>query len=363
MTTDQTVKHILIMAGGTGGHVFPGLAVANELMDNGHRVSWLGTASGIEADLVPNSGIHLNIIDIQGVRGKGIMGLIQAPFKILHALVQSFKIMNRIKPHCVLGMGGFAAGPGGIVAKLKGVPLVIHEQNAIAGTTNIILSKIANQVLQAFPKAFDNIDNVKTVGNPVRSSIKPSKKSYTDFLSKKLHVLVLGGSLGAQAINEVLPPLVKSLQADIKVWHQAGKRHIDFVKTLYEKEGLEQTESIRVDAFINDMSSAYAWADIVICRSGAMTVAEIAVAGLPAIFIPFPYAIDDHQTANAKWMSDKNAAILLDQSDIDVECLKNILIGVYKDPEKLKSMRAQAETLGINDAAEQVARECLELAQ
>lgn len=361
MSLDKTRKHILIMAGGTGGHVFPGLAVAQKLIDEGHEVSWLGTATGIEAELVPKSGITLNIIDIQGVRGKGAVGLLQAPFKILHALVQSLKIINRIKPDCVLGMGGFAAGPGGIIAKLKGIPLLVHEQNAVAGTTNVILSKIATQVLQAFPNAFAHIANVRTVGNPVRSSIKPIVKQYNNSTVEKLNVLVLGGSLGAKAINEVLPPLLNVMLENIQVWHQAGKRHIDTVMDLYEQADLEQGEHLRIDAFIDDMSAAYAWADIVICRSGAMTVSELAVAALPAVFIPFPYAIDDHQTANAKWMADDGAAILLEQNEMTVDSLKNILSNMYNDKERLKTMQVKAGKLGIDNAAEQVATVCLEL--
>lgn len=353
-------KHILIMAGGTGGHVFPGLAVAEELRAEGHQVSWLGTAHGIEAKLVPAADIELHIIDIAGVRGKGVKGLIEAPFKIIHAVIQSISVLRKLNADCVLGMGGFAGGPGGIAAKLLGIPLLIHEQNAVAGTTNKILAPIAKRVLQAFPAAFVGNKKAITVGNPVRSTIQPNHKKTED--ESILNVLVLGGSLGAKAVNEMLPQLMLVMDGKINLMHQAGSRHIDDVKGLYVRAGIKESKAIQVMAFIDDMAAAYAWADIVICRSGAMTVSEVAVAGLPAIFIPFPFAIDDHQTANAKWLVDEGAAFLMPQNTMTVTGVKDILMSLIEAPKLLKTMQEKAEFVAIDNAAETVAKNCLELA-
>ncbi len=355
-----TKKHILIMAGGTGGHVFPGLAVAQTLHDAGHEVSWLGTASGIESSLVPAKSIPLNIIDISGVRGKGKKGLLLAPFKICHAIWQSLIILKKIKPDCILGMGGFAAGPGGIAAKILGIPLLLHEQNAVAGTTNNILAPLSHKVLQAFPEAFAQGKKVETVGNPVRSTIKVQRKAY----QKPLKVLVLGGSLGAKAINETIPLLIKKMQDDVQVWHQTGKSHINDVEALYKDQGLtlDSHSVYRLSAFIDDMAEAYAWADVIVCRSGAMTVSEVAVAAVPAIFIPYPFAIDDHQTANANWLVEAGAAKLLQQNDLSVELLSTWLYEFIEDPQILSVMHKNAQAVAIDNAAERVADYCLELA-
>lgn len=352
-----TNKHILIMAGGTGGHVFPGLAVAAQLESLGHKVSWLGTAAGIEAKLVPAANIDLHIINISGVRGKGVKGLLLAPFKIIQAILQSLNILKNIQPDCVLGLGGFAGGPGGIAAKIMSIPLVIHEQNAVAGTTNRILAPLAEKVLQAFPAAFSKNKKAVTVGNPVRNTIKASALS----TQEKINVLVLGGSLGAKAVNEIMPLVFSELCAKINLWHQAGSRHIDAVKPLYGDANIDG-EYLRVSDFIEDMAAAYQWADVVICRSGAMTVSEIAVAALPAIFIPYPFAIDDHQTANANWLVNSGAAFLMPQNTMTVNALKTQLQAFIDDRNLLDIMQKRASAVAINNAAERVADTCLELA-
>lgn len=346
-------KKIMIMAGGTGGHVFPGLAVAEALRNKGHNVCWLGTRNGIEDRLVPAAGIHLNYIDIAGVRGKGISGLFKAPFRILRALAQSVSVIRKEKPDCVLGMGGFVAGPGGLAARLCGIPLVIHEQNAIAGTTNRILSRMAKRVLQAFPDTFAAGKKVQTVGNPVRQNLPVS----IDQQRERLHVLIVGGSLGAKAINDVMPEVAAQLDA-VSVWHQTGKQQQSDVMQAYGNNN-----HVRVDAFIDDMAAAYAWADVLICRSGAMTVSEVAAVGLPAVFIPFPHAIDDHQTANANILAGRDAAIIMQQHEMSGEKLVSLLQDFQQHPQKRKTMAANAAKLGVRDAAEKVMSVCLEVAR
>ncbi len=352
-------KHFLIMAGGTGGHVFPGLAVAEELKRLGHKVSWMGTRSGIEASLVPAAGIPIHYIEISGVRGKGVRGLLQAPAKILQAINQSKALLRELKPDCVLGMGGFASGPGGMAAKLLKIPLVIHEQNAVAGTTNRILSLFANAVLEAFQGTFPNRRGAKHVGNPVRKSLV-GITHMTDHTAD-LKLLVLGGSQGAKAINEIIPEVVKTLDFTLDVWHQTGKSHLDDVEKRYGEETLSM-KSIELFPFIDDMAEAYAWADLVICRSGAMTVSELAAAGVPALFIPFPHAIDDHQTANARWMERQGAAEIIPQQELNASVLRHHLKRLNKRREILDKMRGRAKSLGIHDAAANVARTCIEVA-
>ena len=257
-------------------------------------------------------------------------------------------------------MGGFAGGPGGIAAKLLAKPLLIHEQNAVAGTTNKILAPLANRVLQAFPAAFLGNKKAVTVGNPVRADIRAVHAEKQ--AGQALNVLVLGGSLGAKAINEAMPVVAKDLLGQIHLLHQSGSRHINDVKALYTAAELVESESIKISAFIDDMAAAYAWADVVICRSGAMTVSEVAAAALPAVFIPFPYAIDDHQTANAQWLVDAGAAILMPQNTMTVETLEEILKSFIADPKLLQEMQEKAAAVAIHNASEVVAKICLELA-
>ncbi|CAA0083855.1 UDP-N-acetylglucosamine--N-acetylmuramyl-(pentapeptide) pyrophosphoryl-undecaprenol N-acetylglucosamine transferase [BD1-7 clade bacterium] len=370
MTQEHGKKQVLIMAGGTGGHVFPGLAVASELLGDGHSVTWLGTRKGIESRLVPEQGIDIQYIDITGVRGKGAAGLLLAPFRILKALLQSRRLIRQIKPDAVLGMGGFAAGPGGLAARLMGIPLVIHEQNAVAGTTNRILARFAKRILQAFPDAFPAGE---MVGNPVRQSIcdqhaqdistaqSPSQQG-----ASVLRVLVVGGSLGAKAINDVMPDVAKVMGQRIQVRHQTGKGHVDVVADAYRQAGLDVSTDLSantgvwVNAFIDDMADAYQWANLVICRSGAMTVSEIAAAGKTAVFVPFPFAIDDHQTANARWLSDNDAAVLMPQPEMNVDSLQEVIELMVNDPQVIDTMQQKAREMAIVDAATRVAGVCLE---
>lgn len=305
---------MLIMAGGTGGHVFPALAVAKVLIAHGWDVEWLGTEAGIEARVVPASGINLNTIDAVGLRGKSIAHLIKAPFALVKAQRQALQIFRRFEPDVVLGMGGFASGPGGLAAKFTGVPLVIHEQNAIAGTTNKILAKIATRVLSAFPNVFDK---GQQVGNPVREDIAVLAAQTKHPVGERLKLFVLGGSLGAQALNTLLPQALALLPENVRpdVVHQTGNKDFEQAKANYQAAGV--TADVR--AFIDDMGALYAWADVAVCRAGAMTVSELACAQLPALLVPFPFAIDDHQTANGQWLVDAGASWLTQQKELTAE--------------------------------------------
>jgi len=349
-------KKLLVMAGGTGGHVFPGLAVAKMLREQGWEIHWLGCATRMEADLVPKHNIDISYIDVEGVRGNGILRLIKAPFKIIRSVWQAKKVIKQFKPDVVLGMGGFASGPGGIAAKLCGIPLVLHEQNAVAGLTNSYLAKVASQVMVAFDGALTKY-NPQVVGNPVRQDIldlgrlSPKKQS-------PLNVLIVGGSLGAKVLNETLPkalPLLKTL--DISIRHQAGKNNSNDVINAYQAtcNTSPLPASIDVSDFIDDMAGAYQQADLLICRAGALTVSEVAVLGLPAIFIPLPYAVDDHQTKNAQALSDNKAAIILPQSQMTAQSLAQCVIQLSADGE-LEKMHHASQSLAMTDATEQVAR-------
>ncbi|WHI52252.1 undecaprenyldiphospho-muramoylpentapeptide beta-N-acetylglucosaminyltransferase [Microbulbifer sp. MLAF003] len=291
-------KKFLVMAGGTGGHVFPALAVAKALHDQGASVEWLGTERGIEARLIPEADIPLHFIRVEGVRGKGKLALLKAPLQIIRAVSQARAVIKKVQPDLVLGFGGFATGPGGVASRVCGVPLIIHEQNAVAGTTNRLLSRIANRVLEAFPSG---LPGAVQVGNPVRSEIaslpEPQLRIGTE---SPLRLLVLGGSLGAVAINELVPRAIAQLPISLRpqVVHQSGERHLDLAQEAYRTAGIEA----EVVPFISDMAEAYSAADLIICRAGALTVSEIAAAGVGAIMVPFPFAIDDHQTRNGEWL-------------------------------------------------------------
>lgn len=297
---------IMIMAGGTGGHLFPALAVADYLRERGVEVRWLGARGGMESRLVPKHDFAIDYISISGLRGKGLLGWLLAPYKINLAIMQALRLMLKFKPDAVLGMGGFVTGPGGVAAFLMGKPLIIHEQNAIAGLTNRLLSKLADHVLQAFPYAL-KMKNVKTVGNPIRESIC-NVKSTIDMqnFEQPMRLLVVGGSLGAQALNETIPQALAQMDAANRpeVRHQCGERHLDDAKTAYKEVAVEAN----VVPFIDDMADAYRWADLVICRAGALTVSELAAAGVPSILVPFPYAVDDHQTANGQFLVNAGGA-------------------------------------------------------
>lgn len=350
-------KKVMLMAGGTGGHIYPAIACADVFAAQGMDVCWIGSAGGMEEQLVPKHDIPLHTVSIKGVRGKGALGLLLAPLRIAHSIGQAIAIMRSEKPDLVLGMGGFVAGPGGVAAKLLGIPLIIHEQNAVAGTTNTLLSKIADLKLQAFDGA---LNGGETVGNPVRGAIlKQQIRNPRDVSARPLRLLVVGGSLGAQAINEVVPELLATWDGDARldVWHQTGAKNLSAVTEHYAALGIES----RVDAYIDDMSQAYYWADVVLCRAGAMTVSELAIAGLPSILVPYPHAIDDHQTANARSLEQVGAAYLLPQNILTVDSLKEIIGELVADEKKLKIMAEQAKSVAYPDATQTVVAKCIRL--
>ncbi len=355
-------KPILITAGGTGGHVYPGLAVARALQEQNIPVVWMGTEKGLEAKVIPEAGFHMVYLSVSGLRGKGIFSLLKAPFELSKALFQSFMIMRKVKPVAVLGMGGFVAGPGGLVAALMGIPVVIHEQNAIPGLTNKLLSKVSRKVLEGFPGTFSGAKNTLGIGNPVRQDIASLPIPLTRLGDRwgRVHLLVFGGSLGAQALNEVVPMALSEVPLDKLpiVRHQAGKNKDAATRKLYAKLGVEA----QITDFIDDMAEAYEWADLVICRSGALTVAELAAAGLASIMVPYPYAVDDHQTANAKYLSDADAAILMPQDDLTKETLSELLADLCNDRDKLIEMSYKARALAKPNATAEVAAICAEMA-
>jgi len=357
MTAPQTLK-ALVMAGGTGGHVFPALAVAEELSARAISVEWLGTARGIEAKLVPAANIVLHTIDVTGLRGKGFGQLLAAPFLLLKAVWQAIKVVRQHKPDVVLGFGGFASGPGGLAAFLLRIPLVIHEQNAVAGTTNRLLVRMAGRVLSAFPRVFAQAEQV---GNPVRKEISAAyiEPCAANDSGRPLRLLVLGGSLGAQAINALVPDALALMASPnaVEVRHQTGAAHAEVCAEHYKSLGL----TVDLSPFINNMAEAYAWSDLVICRAGALTVAELTAAGRASVLIPFPHAIDDHQTKNGEWLVANGAAELHSQSSLSPIKMQEIIETFMNDRERLTLMGANAHDLALPDAAKQVADICMEI--
>ncbi len=363
MQTKHVKRPILITAGGTGGHVYPGLAVARALMAQDIPVVWMGTQAGLEARVVPDAGIEMAWLTITGLRGKGWQTLLAAPFKLLLALFQSVKIMLTHKPVAVLGMGGFVAGPGGLVAALMGKPLVIHEQNAVPGLTNKLLARVSRRVLEGFPGTFTQLKKVEPTGNPVRMDIADlpvPMERLTNRGDESVRLLVVGGSLGAVALNEVIPQALARLPIEQRpvVRHQAGSRNIELAKKQYTESAVDAD----VTAFIVDMAEAYGWADLIICRSGALTIAEVAAAGLAAILIPYPYAVDDHQSANGAYLVDNGAALMVQQHDLDVEKLADLLYELCTNRERLLSMSMEARKLAKPEATVRVAAICAEYA-
>lgn len=353
-------RTVLIMAGGTGGHVFPALAAARVLRERGFEPVWLGTKRGLEAKLVPPAQIEIEWISMSGLRGKGAATLLLAPFKVAMAIWQSLQVMRRRKPVVVLGAGGFVAGPGGVAAWLTRRPLVIHEQNAVAGMTNRMLSHFARRVLEAFPSSFPSGTHAEQVGNPVRREIAALAPPEQRFDSRQgpLRMLVIGGSQGAAKLNATVPAALATIDAASRpiVIHQAGERHIDAARQTYEKHGVQAD----VRAFINDMAEAYSWADVVVCRSGALTVSELAAAGLPAIFVPFAAAVDDHQTLNAKFLVDAQAGISIAERDLTPERLSRELNKLLSGGrEQLKAMAIRARSVAITDADVRLADACV----
>lgn len=357
-------KRLLVMAGGTGGHVFPGLAVAAELTAQNWQIHWLGTSQRMEAQIVPQAGYPISFIDVVGVRKNGIATLLAAPFKIIKAIVQAHKVIRQFKPDVVIGLGGFASGPGGVAAWLNRLPLIVHEQNAVPGLTNRLLARLAKKVLTGFQQAFAEQQSkypgkYAWVGNPVRSEffLLPRDTS----VELPLNLLVVGGSLGAQVLNENLPKALVGLP-HVSVRHQTGAGHLSSVQAAYNVQGIAQ-DAYEITEFIDDMSAAYAWADLVICRAGALTVAEVAAVGVAAIFVPLPNAVDDHQTKNAQSLVDEQAAYLLPQSELTPKALSTLILTYQQSPSTLIEMGKRAKNVARLDAAEQVARCCIELSE
>ena len=342
-------KTILLMAGGTGGHVFPALAIAESLKKQGIYVCWLGTQKGLEARVVPNANIDIHYISITGLRGKGLFSLFLAPFKILRAIWQAINILKSVRPNAVVGMGGFVTGPGGIAARILRIPVLIHEQNAIAGLTNRWLARIATQVMTAFPNTFPEKYHPIYTGNPLRADILALGEKRV-FTSETLHILIFGGSLGAQALNETVPSALLKIGKNIEVWHQVGESHIEIMQNAYETA----TFPTKIVAFIEDMATAYAWADLVICRSGALTISELAQAGIPSILVPYPHAVDDHQTQNAKFLSEQEGAILLPQTQLTSDKLADLIQQLMSNPQRLQKMADATKHCAKPDAVTQV---------
>jgi len=328
--SNQANPRVLIMAGGTGGHVYPALATALELRDRGWQLSWVGTRNKIEAKVAPNNNIDIDFLDIEGVRGKGLAGLFKAPFLILKSIVSMISIIKQRKPSLVIGFGGFVSGPGGVAAKLMSVPLIIQEQNAVAGTTNKLLAKIASKVATGFDDVFEGAEHI---GNPVRKDIVQAVRDVDD--RARPNLLVMGGSLGAQVFNQWLPQVAGQLDCDIR--HQTGALQYEKTVAAYG----DNVAEVEVVEFIDDMNAAYRWADIILCRAGALTVSEIAVAGIPSILVPLPHAIDDHQTANAQWLANHEAAKILRQSDIN----ESSLVEAIESLKPLERRRAMSDAL------------------
>jgi UDP-N-acetylglucosamine--N-acetylmuramyl-(pentapeptide) pyrophosphoryl-undecaprenol N-acetylglucosamine transferase len=349
---------MLIMAGGTGGHVFPGLAVADYLRRRGWRVVWLGNPDGMEAKLVPQRGYEMAWVRFAALRGKGVLRALLLPLNLLRGFWQAFRELARIRPNVVLGMGGYVTFPGGMMAALRGIPLAIHEQNSVAGLANRVLAGVADRVLAGFPRA---LGKAEWTGNPVREDIAalaPPRERYAG-RSGPLDLLVVGGSLGAVALNETVPKALALLPRDSRprVTHQAGARNLAALEAAYAAANV-RAETL---AFIDDMAARYAQADLVLCRAGALTVAELAAAGVASVLVPFPYAVDDHQTGNARFLAEAGAAVLLPQTELSPESLAKLLAAMTR--ERLLAMAEQARAVARPEATRAVAEACLALAK
>jgi UDP-N-acetylglucosamine--N-acetylmuramyl-(pentapeptide) pyrophosphoryl-undecaprenol N-acetylglucosamine transferase len=349
---------VLIMAGGTGGHIFPGLALADELRERGIGVRWLGAQGGMECTTVPERDIPLDVIHIGGVRGKGLRGWLVLPVRLLGAVREALACIRRHRPACAVSFGGYAAGPGGIAARLQRVPLIVHEQNRVPGMTNRFLARIATRVFQAFPGTFPASSSAETCGNPVRASVAalPSPGSRLDGRTGPRRLLVTGGSQGAACLNRLLPEALARLEPALQpvVRHQAGRRDADAVRLAYARAGIEA----EVCEFIGDMAAAYGWADLAVCRAGALTISELATAGLGAVLVPFPHAVDDHQTRNAEFLLDAGGALLLPEAGLDAASLAAALGPLLADRAQMLAMARAAHRVAVRDAAARLARAC-----
>ena len=348
--------NVMILAGGTGGHIFPGLAVAQALRARGAQVTWLGADGGMETRLVPQHGVAIDTIAVKGLRGKGIATLLSAPLRVLRAVRDAARVLRARRPDAVVSFGGYAAGPGGIAARIVGIPLLVHEQNRAAGMTNKVLAKAAKQVLVGFPQTFAE---ETLVGNPVRAQIAtvlpPAQRDFHH--GGALRLLVLGGSQGARALNNAVPQAIAALGLPVEVLHQAGEKMLDEARKAYADAHVEG----RVEPFIADMASAYAWADLVVCRAGASTLAELCAAGVGSVLVPFAAAVDDHQTRNAEYLVEHGAALLLKQDAGLAANLQGALRALAAAPQRRLAMAEAARTLARTDAAERIADRVLEL--
>jgi UDP-N-acetylglucosamine--N-acetylmuramyl-(pentapeptide) pyrophosphoryl-undecaprenol N-acetylglucosamine transferase len=347
---------VMVMAGGTGGHIFPGLAVADELRARGVPVVWLGGSQGLETTLVPKAGLPLEQVRMAGVRGKGIPTLLAAPWRLARAVRQALDIMKRHRPRAAIAFGGYASAPGGVAARLSGVPLLVHEQNRVPGLTNRLLARIARRVLCGFPGTFAH--DAGAVGNPVRAAIAALPPPSQRFAGRggALRVLVLGGSQGARALNRALPAALSRLPAGaFEVRHQAGRGGLDDARAAYAQHGV----AAQVDPFIDDMAAAYGWADVVVCRAGALTLAELCAAGVGAVLVPFPHAVDDHQTRNAEYLVERGAAILRPEGAQLAETLSTALADLAADRGVVIGMAEAARRIAAPEAARRIVDACL----
>ncbi len=353
-------RGVLIMAGGTGGHIFPGLAVADSLRLKGIPVRWLGARGGMECEKVPEAGIPLDVVDISGLRGKGAGRWLAMPWKLLRAVAQAFRMLGRNRPECAISFGGYAAGPGGLAARLRGIPLLVHEQNRVPGMTNKVLARVAKKVLQAFPGTWEASLAPVTCGNPVRATVTGLPAPALRLAQRKgpVRILITGGSQGARALNRMVPAALALLPAGlpVSVRHQAGKGWGPETTETYRAAGMEA----EVSEFIVDMAGAYDWADLVICRSGALTVSELAAAGVAAVLVPFPHAVDDHQTRNAEFLVEAGGAILMPETELNPASLAAAIEPLVSSREKLGDMAEKARLVSVPDAAERVAQLCRE---
>ncbi len=351
---------VLIMAGGTGGHIFPGLAVADALRQRNIPVRWLGAQGGMEARKVREAGIDLDLVAITGLRGKGLMRWIRMPVLLIKAVWQARRLLEANRPGCAVSFGGYVAAPGGIAAWTKGIPVLVHEQNRIPGLTNRFLARLSRKILQGFPGTFPPGMHPENSGNPVRREVAAIAEPHSRLggRSGPVRLLVTGGSQGAQVLNTVIPAALALLPASIQVEikHQSGAGRLDEALEAYAAAGVVA----EVKPFIDDMAEAYAWADLVICRSGALTVAELAAAGLGAVLVPFAYAVDDHQTRNAEYLSSAGAAVILPQASLDAPTVASVLTPLVSDRETLLTMAVAARDLALPDAADKVVEACSE---
>ena len=351
------MKTLLVMAGGTGGHIMPGIAVAEAMKAEGWHIAWMGNPDGMEVKLTAGRGYEMAWVQFAALRGKGLMRKLLLPFNLLRGFVLAWRALKRIKPDVVLGFGGYITFPGGMMAALKGIPLVLHEQNSVAGLANRVLAGVADRVLSGFPGV---LKKAEWVGNPVRPAIAVLPAPTFRYAERKgpLRILIIGGSLGAQALNEALPQAIAMIPQDERpeLVHQAGEKHLTLLNANYASAGV----AANCVAFINDMAGAYAWADLVICRAGALTIAELAAVGVASVLVPYPHAVDDHQTSNARFLSNAGAAILLPQSELTSERLSEIR---HLSREQLCQMAEKARALARPDATAGVAAICKEIAE